>query len=267
MVASWVGPLAPTSSPSDTWRAVEGSLHLGVTEVERGLRGIDLHLLEPGPRRVAIGRCIVERLLRRDLAARELGLPFVFRLRLLQRRLGADLGGARLLELELVRLRLDDEEGCTLLHRVAVLVIDLLQEALHPRDQVGCVYRRGITGGFEIAGDLLLHRHRHRDLGRRRRHIAVILPAGAEHERERGCCASDKPRTRSPRPVNRHRATPTSIVEDPHGRRSASRDLADRSYDPAFESGSRFRRLETQPAPEGAGCPHSPVLLSFRNWY
>ena len=93
----------------------------------------------------------VERLLRCDLAARELGLPLVFRLRLLQRRLGAGLGGARLLELELVRLGLDDEEGCALLHLVAVLVIDLLQEALHPRDQVGGVYRRGITGGFEIA--------------------------------------------------------------------------------------------------------------------
>ena len=37
---------------------------------EHGLRGIDLRLLEPGPRRVAIGRGIVERLLRRDLAAR-----------------------------------------------------------------------------------------------------------------------------------------------------------------------------------------------------
>src|SRR6516165_4789485 len=107
MVASWVGPLAPTSSTSDTWRrddAVEGSLHLGVAEVERGLRGIDLRLLEPGARRVAIGRGIVERLLRRHLAARELGLPLVFCFRLLQRRLGAGLGSSRLLELELVRL-------------------------------------------------------------------------------------------------------------------------------------------------------------------
>src|SRR5215831_592150 len=175
--------------------AVEGSLYLGVTEVELGLRGIDLRLLEPGARRIAISRCVVERLLRCDLAARELGLPLVFRLRLLQRRLGAGLGGARLLELELVRLGLDDEEGCSFLDLVAVLVIDFLQEALHPRDQVGGVYRRGITGGFEIAGDLLLHRHRHRDLGRRRRHIAVLLPAGAEHERERGCRASDNTRT------------------------------------------------------------------------
>src|SRR6516225_12103393 len=86
--------------------AVEGSLHLRVAEIELGLRGIDLRLLEPGARGVAIGRRIVERLLRRDLAAREIGLPFVFRFRLLQCRLRAGLGGARLLELELVRLGL-----------------------------------------------------------------------------------------------------------------------------------------------------------------
>src|SRR5262245_27523012 len=107
--------------------AVEGSLHLRVAKVERGLRGIDLRLLEPGPRRVAIGGCIVERLLRRNLAAREVGLPFVFGLRLLQCRLRAGLSSARLLELELVRLGLDDEEDRALLHLVAVLVIDFLQ--------------------------------------------------------------------------------------------------------------------------------------------
>src|SRR5260370_608925 len=53
----------------------------------------------------------------------------------------------------------------------------------------------------------------------------------------------------------------------PSCHRSASRDLADRSYDPAFESGSRFRRPKTQPAPEGAGCPLPPCLLSFTSWY
>jgi hypothetical protein len=56
--------------------AVEGRLDLRVAEVERGLRGIDLRLFEPGARRIAIGRCIVERLLRGDLAAREVGLSY-----------------------------------------------------------------------------------------------------------------------------------------------------------------------------------------------
>src|SRR5262249_18530216 len=104
--------------------------------------------------------------------------------------------------------------------------------------QIGGIYRRGIAGGLEIARDLLLHRNRNGDLGRRRRHIAVLLPAAAE--RERGCHAGGKPRTCSRRPISRHRATSTSIVEDSHGRRSASRDLVDRRYDPALESGSWF---------------------------
>ena len=53
---------------------------------------------------------------------------------------------------ELVRLGLDDEEDRPLLHLVAVLIIDFLQESLYPRDQIGGVYRRGIAGGLEIAG-------------------------------------------------------------------------------------------------------------------
>lgn len=48
MVASWVGPLAPHQFAQRHQArrddAVEGSLHLGVAEVERGLRGIDLRL-------------------------------------------------------------------------------------------------------------------------------------------------------------------------------------------------------------------------------
>jgi hypothetical protein len=105
-------------------------------------------------------------------------LPFVFRFRLLQCRLCGGLGGLRLLEPELVRLGLDDEEDRPLLHLVAVLIIDFLQESLYPRDQIGGVYRRGIAGGLEIAGDLLLYRHRDSNLRWRRRHIAVLLPAG-----------------------------------------------------------------------------------------
>ena len=64
--------------------AVEGGLNLGIAEVKRGLGSIDLCLLEAGSRGVAIGRCVIERLLRRDLTAREFGLPFELRFRLLQ---------------------------------------------------------------------------------------------------------------------------------------------------------------------------------------
>src|SRR5207247_11306776 len=51
--------------------AIEGSLDFRVAEVERGLRGIDLGLLEPSSRGVAIGRCVVERPFRCDLARSE----------------------------------------------------------------------------------------------------------------------------------------------------------------------------------------------------
>src|SRR5262249_29615460 len=160
--------------------AVEGRLDLRIAEVERGLCNIDLGLLEPGARRIAIGRCIVERLLRGDLAARKVGLALIFSFRLLQRRLRGDLGGLRPLELELVRLGLDDEERRSFLYLLALLVVDLLQEPLHARDQIGGVYRRRIAGGLEVAGDLLLRRNGDGDLRRRRRDVVVLLPAGAE---------------------------------------------------------------------------------------
>jgi hypothetical protein len=126
--------------------------------------------------------------------------------------LGASLGGLRLLELELVRLGLDDEQRRPLLRVVAVFVIDLLQEALHARDQIGGVYRRRVTGGLEVAGDLLLHRNGDGDLRRRRRHVAVLLSAARERRREDACrSASDELHARQP--INPHGVTLNS-----HGR-------------------------------------------------
>jgi hypothetical protein len=163
--------------------------------------------------------------------------------------LGAGLGGARLLELELVRLGLDDEQRRPLLHLVAVFVIDLLQKALHPRDQIGGVYGRGITGGLEVAGDFLLHRNGDGDLRRRRRHIPVLLSTARERRREGGCRgASGELRARPP--INPHRATLNS-----HGRghrlivrvtagfipaplSCAARLLGARNYDPVSQRGS-----------------------------
>src|SRR5712692_9050893 len=160
MVASWVGPLAPTSSPIETRRAVTTP---------------------------SIGGGIVERRFGGDLPARELDLPLVLRFRLLQGCLGAGLGGLRLLELQFVGFRLDGEERRTLLHLVAVFVVDLLQEPLHPRDQIGGIDRGGIAGRFQITRDRLPHRNRDGDLRRRRRHIAIVLPAAREHRGERDC--------------------------------------------------------------------------------
>src|SRR5262245_18666633 len=116
----------------------------------------------------------------------------------------------RLLEFELVELRLDDKEGRPLFHQS-----DLLQEALHPRNQVGGIDGGGVARRLDIAGDLLLGRERYRDLGRGRRHIAVLLPAGHQHDEKRDCDggASGKKPISIRRRTNRHRATSTLIVQ------------------------------------------------------
>jgi len=67
-----------------------------------------------------------------------------------------------------------------LLHRLAVRIGDLLEEALDARDQIGGVDRRSVAGRLEEARDLLLDGLRDRDLRRRRRLIGVALPAPGE---------------------------------------------------------------------------------------
>jgi hypothetical protein len=186
--------------------AIERGLYLRIAEIERGLRGVDLRLLEPGARGIAIGRRLVERRLRRNLAARQLGLAFVLRLGLLQCRLSAGLRGPRLFELKSVRLRLDDEENGPLLRLLAVLVVDLLQKTLHPRDHVRGADGRGVTRRLEVAGDLLLHRNGDGDLRRRRRHVAVLLSAARERRRE-DACRSARGELRARQPINPHCAT------------------------------------------------------------
>src|SRR5262249_42528819 len=166
---------------------------------------------------------------------------------------------------KLVRLRLDDEEGCSLLRLVAVLVIDLLQEALHPRDQIGGVYRRGIAGGLEIARDLLLHWNRNGDLGRGRRHIAVLLPAARAPARARSPCrrqaatvqpSADQSSSRDLNLYRRRLSRPPQCVARPRGPKVRSRVG---KWKPVLTSrnttGARRRRLSP-----------SPVLLSLTNW-
>src|SRR5262249_58573986 len=124
----------------------------------------------------------------------------------------------------------------------------------------------GIAGGLEIARALLLHRNRNGDLGRRRRHVAVFLPAAAEHQRERGCRAGGKPQTCSRRPINRHSrdlnlyrrrlSRPPQWVARPRG--SKVRFHVGKwkpVLTPRNTTGARRRRLSP-----------SPVLLSLRNW-
>ena len=80
----------------------------------------------------------------------QLGLPVVFGLRLLDRRLRARLRRLRLLELEIVALGLDGEEHGALLHHVAVLVVHALEEARYTGDQVGGVDGGGVAGRVEV---------------------------------------------------------------------------------------------------------------------
>src|SRR5262249_23348702 len=140
----------------------------------------------------------------------------VFQFSLLQRGLGAGLGSSCLLELESVWLGLDDEERRPLLHLLAILVVDLLQEALHSRDQVGSADCGSVADGLEVACDLLLHRNRHADAPSRARLL------------------------RGKRQPSVH-----GSLHDPH---------ETRSYDSRFESGSlenttgaRRRRLSPSP--------------------
>ena len=113
----------------------------------------------------------------RDLSGDQVSLALEFRLRLRQGRLRADDGRLRRVDLELVGLRLDREQRRALLDEVAVLVADRLHEALHARDEIDRVDRRGVAGRFEIARDLLLDRRGDRDLRRRRRGVLVVLAA------------------------------------------------------------------------------------------
>jgi hypothetical protein len=62
-----------------------------------------------------------------------------------------------------------------LLHEGAVLVVDRLQEALHPRHQIDILDRRGVAGGFEIARDAFLCGQPDLDLRRRRRHKTILF--------------------------------------------------------------------------------------------
>src|SRR6516165_7879640 len=217
MVASWVGPLAPTSSPSDTWRAV--------TMPSKGAFTSVYPRLSPACA-VSTSACLSRARAASRLAVALSSACFDATWRLAS---SACRSYSASVCFNVAWAPASAARACSSLSlygsgsmtkRVApsftwspsLLLIFCKKPCTRATRLV--VYRRGITGGLEIAGDLLLHRHRHRDLGRRRRHIAVLLPAGAEHQPEGGCRASGKPQTCSRRPINRHRATSTPIVED-----------------------------------------------------
>ena len=109
--------------------------------------------------------------------AREIGLTLVVSLRLLRRRRSARLAGLGLLKRQLVGLLLDDEQRRAGFDGVAVVILDLLDEALDARDQRRAVDRRSIAGRHQIARHGLLQRQRHLDLRRWRRNECVPFAA------------------------------------------------------------------------------------------
>lgn len=165
--------------------AVERRDHLGVAVVDLGKPGIGLGLLEIGLGVVAGRRRGVEGGLRYGLPLHQIALSLEVGFRLLERGLRAGFGRLRLIELELVGLGLDREQLGALLDEGAVLIVDRLQEALHPCHQIDALDRRGIAGGLDIARDRALHGYGDVHLGRRRCHEAVLVLAARERDYRR----------------------------------------------------------------------------------
>jgi hypothetical protein len=155
--------------------AVERRDHVGVTVIDSGDLGVGLGLLQARLCIVARRSGLIERRLRHGLSLNQIGLALEVGLRLFHRCLGAGLGGLRLLELQLVGLGLDREQRRAFLHEGPVLIVDRLQNALHARDQIDALDRRGIAGGLEKARDRALHRQRDFNFRRRRRYKGVLF--------------------------------------------------------------------------------------------
>src|SRR5262249_60917510 len=122
-------------------------------------------------------------------------------------------------------------------HLLAILVVDLLQEALHSRDQVGSADCGSVADGLEVACDLLLHRNRHADLRRWRCHVAVFLPTGGKHHRERACCEASGSRRSTDHCTSRTQLVVTILD-------------------------SKVEVSKTQPPPQGPPRPLPPYLSS-----
>ena len=157
--------------------AIERRFHLRIAKVELGLLDIDLRLLLLGDRRVLRSRCLVERRLARDVFRRKIDLAFVVGLRLFSIGCSARLPCLGLLEGELIRLLLDDEQYCPSFNGVTVFVLYVLDETLYARHQCRGVHGRSVTRRFQVARDRLLQGQGNLDLWRWRWDERVFLAA------------------------------------------------------------------------------------------
>ena len=155
--------------------AVERRGHMGIAVIDRRDLGVDLGLQQVRLRVVARRGGIIQRGLGNGLPLHQFLLALEVRLGLPQRCLRAGFRRLRLFELQLVGVRLDREQGRAFLHEGAVLVVDRLQKALHARNQIDILDRRGVAGRFQIAREGPLHRHRDVDFRRRRRNKSILF--------------------------------------------------------------------------------------------
>ena len=155
--------------------AIEWRDDIGIAVVDRRDLGVDLSLLQVCLGVVARRGGGVEGRLRDGLPLHQIRLPFEVGFGLFHRRLCAGLGSLGLLKFQLVGIGLDCEQRRALLHEVAVLVVDRLQEPLHPRDEIDVLDGGGVAGSLEKARDRLLHRHADIDLRRWRRHKTILF--------------------------------------------------------------------------------------------
>ena len=178
---------------------VEGRLHLGVAEIDRGDVDPGLGIQDVGIQRVALRPGLVEVRLGAVAFRRQIRLALQLRLGIgplglqrLQLRLG--LG-----QLGLVGRLLDDKECLALLDGGAVHVVDIGQEAFDPGLEIDLVHRHRIAGVVDIG--------RHRDVERlgdphrrrRRGNIGVFFLLAGHQQEERGSEGE-----RGPRPWQTH---------------------------------------------------------------
>lgn len=160
--------------------SIEGRRHAGVAEIDLGERDPRLLAHHIGFVAVALRPRFVERDLGRDVLAAQRGLTRELGLRFHQFGLRGDQGRLGLLQLGLVGRLFDDEQDVVLLRRRAVLVLDVGEEALDPRDQIDRGEGDGVAGLLEMERDGLLQRLGDVHFRRRSCDIGVFLCAAAE---------------------------------------------------------------------------------------
>ena len=154
-----------------------------VGEVALGLRDLALGLRERRQRRVALGAGFIDLGDRHRGRLHEILLALQVGVGLQEQRFLLRLRRLRDLQGDLEVLLVDLEEQVALLDRGAVLVADLVEEALHAGHEIDVVERRRAAGHLHVESDLALLRLGDGDLGGRRRLIGVALAAGGEQQR------------------------------------------------------------------------------------